>query len=60
MFLFYRFASKNLEKFMNNLLLNHPLFEVDAILIVPEIQMRPGSTDAYSIMINSVKDFLLR
>ncbi|XP_050088792.1 dynein axonemal heavy chain 10 [Anopheles aquasalis] len=57
---FTRFASKNLEKFMNNLLQNHPLFEVDAILTVPEILMRPGSTDAYSIMINSVKDFLLR
>uniref|UniRef100_A0A182K9N2 Uncharacterized protein n=1 Tax=Anopheles christyi TaxID=43041 RepID=A0A182K9N2_9DIPT len=57
---FTRFAAKNLEKFMNHLLHNQPLFEVDAILTVPEILMRPSSTDAYSIMINSVKDFLLR
>uniref|UniRef100_A0A182IR22 AAA+ ATPase domain-containing protein n=1 Tax=Anopheles atroparvus TaxID=41427 RepID=A0A182IR22_ANOAO len=57
---FTRFAAKNLDKFMNNLLQSHPLFEVDAILTVPEILMRPSSTDAYSIMINSVKDFLLR
>ena len=45
---------------MNHLLHNQPLFEVDAILTVPEILMRPSSTDAYSIMISSVKDFLLR
>uniref|UniRef100_A0A6E8V0M9 Dynein heavy chain 10, axonemal n=1 Tax=Anopheles coluzzii TaxID=1518534 RepID=A0A6E8V0M9_ANOCL len=57
---FTRFAAKNLEKFMNHLLHNQPLFEVDAILTVPEILMRPSSTDAYSIMISSVKDFLLR
>ncbi|XP_058060896.1 dynein axonemal heavy chain 10 [Anopheles bellator] len=57
---FSRFASKNLDKFMSNLIQNHPLFEVDAILTVPEIVMRPTSADAYSTMINSVKDFLLR
>uniref|UniRef100_A0A182NRZ8 AAA+ ATPase domain-containing protein n=1 Tax=Anopheles dirus TaxID=7168 RepID=A0A182NRZ8_9DIPT len=56
---FTRFAAKNLEKFMNHLVNSQPLFEVDAVLTVPEILMRPSSTDAYSIMISSVKDFLL-
>ncbi|XP_053669700.1 dynein axonemal heavy chain 10 [Anopheles nili] len=57
---FTRFAAKNLEKFMTHLLHNQPLFEIDAVLVASEIEMRPSSTDTYSIMINSVKDFLLR
>lgn len=39
---------------------NVPIFQVDAILSVPDITMRPSAAEIYNIIIHSVKDFLER
>ncbi|XP_058811885.1 dynein axonemal heavy chain 10 isoform X1 [Topomyia yanbarensis] len=57
---FSRFTTKNLEKFMHDLQQEHPLFEVDATLVVPEILIKPSAAEVYGIVINSVTDFLQR
>ncbi|XP_055533348.1 dynein axonemal heavy chain 10 [Wyeomyia smithii] len=57
---FTRFVTVNLEKFMQSLQQEQPLFEVDAILAVPEIVMKPTAAEVYSIAISSITDFLKR
>ncbi|XP_055585528.1 dynein axonemal heavy chain 10-like [Uranotaenia lowii] len=57
---FTRFATRNLEKFMFDLQQETPLFEVDAVLAVPDILMKPSASEVYSTVINSVTDFLQR
>ncbi|XP_062558011.1 dynein axonemal heavy chain 10 isoform X2 [Armigeres subalbatus] len=57
---FTRFTTRNLDKFMFDLQQDRPLFEVDAILEVPEIQMKPTAEEVYGIAIQSVTDFLQR
>lgn len=39
---------------------DRPLFEVDAVLEVPDIQMKPTAAEVYGIAIQSVTDFLQR
>lgn len=56
----FRFTTRNLEKFMFDLQQERPLFEVDAVLAVPEILMKPTAAEVYGIAINSVTDFLQR
>lgn len=56
----FRFTTRNLEKFMFDLQQERPLFEVDAVLSVPEILMKPTAAEVYGIAINSVTDFLER
>ncbi|XP_055618804.1 dynein axonemal heavy chain 10 isoform X2 [Toxorhynchites rutilus septentrionalis] len=57
---FTRFATRNLERFMFDLQREHPLFEVDAILAVPEILIKPTAAEVYGVVINSVTEFLER
>jgi dynein heavy chain len=55
-----RFSTKNLEDFSKKLMEDEPMFEVDAVLAAPEIDMKPAAHEVYNIMIHSVKDFLER
>lgn len=50
----------NLEDFNNLFVQKEKLFEVDCVLIMPEILLRPTPTDAYNIIMRDIKDFLAR
>lgn len=36
------------------------MFQVDAVLAAPEIQLKPTASECHNIIIHSVKDFLER
>jgi dynein heavy chain len=57
---FTRFATKNMEQFMKALNQDRTIFQVDAVLSIPDILMRPTAAEVYSIMIHSMQDFLDR
>lgn len=53
-----RLVRNNLNKFIDALNGEEPLFQIDAQLMLPEIILRPTPTDIYEIIFQSVKDFL--
>lgn len=55
-----RFTTRNLQDFSDKLMSNEVLFEVDAVLTAPEINMKPSVNEIYNILVHSVKDFLER
>lgn len=55
---FISFAIRNFETFTEKMQLKKPMFQVDAVVIAPELFLRPTSTEIYNIMVKSVKHFL--
>lgn len=55
-----RFTTRNLQEFVDKMMHNQPIFEVDAVLAAPEIIMQPTANEVYNIVIQCVKDFLER
>lgn len=60
MFVNLRFTTCNLENFKAALRSEQPMFQVDAVLTAPEIQLKPTASECHNIIIHSVKDFLER
>lgn len=55
-----RFTMRNLEEFIEKILFDQPLFEVDAVLAAPEIIMKPTANEVYNILAHTLKDFMER
>lgn len=55
-----RFTTRNLQEFTDKLMSDDVLFEVDAVLTAPEINMKPSVNEIHNILVHSVKDFLER
>lgn len=53
-------AKRNLEAFNKNLAGSEPMFQVDCVLSLPEVALRPSATEVYSIILHSCKDFVER
>lgn len=51
---------KNIEKYLKSFTENKPLFEVDAILLFPDIALRPSAAEVYNTMVQSGRDFFER
>lgn len=50
----------NLEKFNKYFTDKVLMFQVDATLVLPELQLRPSATDTFNIIMKNTKDFLSR
>lgn len=50
----------NLQEFNKMFVQKEKLFEVDCILVLPEILLKPSPTDTYNIIMRDLKDFLGR
>ncbi|KAJ6635868.1 Dynein axonemal heavy chain 10 [Pseudolycoriella hygida] len=55
-----KFTTSNLENFKAALRSDRPMFQVDAVLTAPDIQLKPTASECHNIIIHSVKDFLQR
>lgn len=55
-----RMVLNNLEKFGRYFTDSILLFEIDATLVLPELQMKPSATDTFNIILKDAKDFLSR
>ncbi|XP_015836813.2 dynein axonemal heavy chain 10 [Tribolium castaneum] len=55
---FISFTLRNFETFMSKMQLKKPIFQVDAVVVTPELFLRPTSAEIYNIMVKNVKDFL--
>lgn len=55
-----RWTTTNLEDFGKALTKDEPIFQVDAVLVPPDIITRPTASEVNNIMVHSVKDFLER
>jgi dynein heavy chain len=55
---FISFALRNFDTFMIKMQQKKPIFQVDAVVVTPELFLRPTSAEIYNIMVKSVKDFL--
>lgn len=51
---------KNVDKYLKSFTENKPLFEVDAILLFPDIALRPSAAEVYNTMVQSGRDFFER
>nr|XP_023024309.1 dynein heavy chain 10, axonemal [Leptinotarsa decemlineata] len=51
---------RNIETFTTKIGAKDLLFEVDAVVITPEILLRPTATEIYNIFVRNSKDFLER
>lgn len=51
---------KNIDKYLKSFTENKPLFEVDAILLFPDIALRPSAAEVYNTMVQSGRDFFDR
>lgn len=56
----HRLTMENLEQFQHMLSEKTPLFQVDAVLVPPDITMRPTQTEVCNILGYNVKHFLNR
>ncbi|KAK3924935.1 Dynein heavy chain 10, axonemal [Frankliniella fusca] len=57
---FVKFVLRNLMDFDRFLVGNTAYFQVETLLVVPDVSMRPTSVEVYNIVIHSIKDFLER
>lgn len=55
-----KLMSLNLIEFNNLFLRKEKLFQVDAMLVLPEILLRPSPTDTFNIVMRNIRDFLGR
>ncbi|XP_056647538.1 dynein axonemal heavy chain 10 [Diorhabda sublineata] len=51
---------KNLDNFNSKLEAKEPMFQVDAVVVTPEILLRPTATEIYNILIKNSKNFMER
>ncbi|XP_069678773.1 dynein axonemal heavy chain 10-like [Periplaneta americana] len=51
-------VTKNLEHFNNMLLEDVALFQVDTILSVPNVALRPAGREIYNVIVRSIREFL--
>lgn len=51
---------KNLEDFDKSLNSSEALFEIDVVLAIPDVILRPSPTEIHNIIIHTVKDFISR
>lgn len=51
---------ENLKCYINRLLSNEPMFEVDAVLLMSEIVLAPSANELQNIIITAAKDYLTR
>jgi len=47
---------RNLDDFEKLLIGKTAYFQVDAVLVVPDVTMRPASYEMYNILVLSIKD----
>lgn len=57
---FVQFVLRNLMDFEHFLVGNTAYFQVDTLLAVPDVSMRPTTTEVHNIIIHSIRDFLER
>lgn len=57
---FVKFVLRNLMDFERFLVGNTACFQVETLLVVPDVSMRPTTLEVYNIIIHSIKDFLER
>lgn len=50
----------NLRKFIKDLNSKTPIFQVDAVLSIPEIALRPSPTEILTVTLRNVKNFTNR
>lgn len=55
-----RMVLNNLEKFCKCFSDKVLMFQIDATLVLPELQLRPSATDTFNIILKDTKDFLAR
>lgn len=55
-----RMVLNNLEKFCRYFTDRVLLFQIDATLVLPELQLRPSATDTFNIILKDAKDLLGR
>ncbi|XP_055909296.1 LOW QUALITY PROTEIN: dynein axonemal heavy chain 10 [Eupeodes corollae] len=53
-----RYTHKNFEVFLNSLLGNVPTFEIQGLLLMPEIALHPSASELQNIFVESAKNFL--
>lgn len=51
---------KNIDIYLQSFTENKPIFEVDAILLFPDIALRPSAAEVYNMMVQSGRDFFER
>lgn len=51
---------KNIDTYLRSFTESKPLFEVDAILLFPDIALRPSAAEVYNTMVQSGRDFFER
>ncbi|XP_058981464.1 dynein axonemal heavy chain 10-like [Musca domestica] len=54
------FTYKNLECYLDRLLGNQPMFEINAIIVLSEIMLEPSANEVKNMIVQSCKDFLER
>ncbi|KAJ8963302.1 hypothetical protein NQ318_018771 [Aromia moschata] len=57
---FITMTVKNLEMFNSKLEGKEVLFQVDAVVVTPEVLLRPTTTEIYNLIIRNSKDFIER
>lgn len=55
-----RMVLNNLEKFYKYFTDRVLMFQIDGVLVLPELQLWPSATDTFNIILKDVKDFLSR
>lgn len=51
---------KNIEKYLKSFTEKEPIFQVDAVLLFPDIALRPSAAEVYNAMVQSGRDFFER
>lgn len=51
---------KNIDKYLSSFTENKPIFQVDAVLLFPDIALRPSAAEVYNAMVQSGRDFFER
>lgn len=51
---------KNLDCYLERMMSEQPMFEVNAVLLMSEIVLEPSASELQNIMVQSAKDFLSR
>uniref|UniRef100_A0A1I8PAD1 Dynein-1, subspecies f n=1 Tax=Stomoxys calcitrans TaxID=35570 RepID=A0A1I8PAD1_STOCA len=54
------FTYKNLECYLDRLLGNQPMFEINAVIVLSEIMLEPSANEVKNMIVQSSKDFLDR
>lgn len=55
---FISFTMKNFDTFITKMQTHKPIFQVDAVVVTPELFLRPSSTEVFNILVKSAKQFL--